>query len=168
MQLPNEIWNHIIQMCESQKDLWLNLRRVNQQLEACVEKHFSDNIINDMVISLPIKLPTYDARNQVGGKAVFRFYKEHLEGLEESEGDSVFFNLTEMEPEYQLVQFLGRWRGMTDGGRVRETVKWDVKLPERHSSARLKDCCAVTDRDIDEGQALLRFDWKPTLTDFYR
>ncbi|EME44668.1 hypothetical protein DOTSEDRAFT_53692 [Dothistroma septosporum NZE10] len=167
MQLPNEIWSIVIETCESQTDLWLNVRRVNQQLEACVEKHFTDNIIKDLVISLPIKLPTYDARNQVGGKAIFRFYKDRLDDDGKHDGESVFFKLTEMEPEHHLVHFLGRWRGMTDGGRIRETVKWDVKLPERHSSARLKDCCAVT-KDIDEGQALLKFDWKPTLTDFYR
>ncbi|KAK4610173.1 hypothetical protein CLAFUW4_14195 [Fulvia fulva] len=167
MQLPSEIWANIIHMCADQKDLWLNLRHVNQQLHAGVEKHFADNIIKDMVISLPIRLPSYDARSQAGGKAIFRFYKERLDGHTEHDAHSVFFKLSETEPERHLDPFLGRWRGMTDGGRIRESVKFDVKLPERHSSARLEDCCAVT-KDIDEGQALLKFDWQPTLTDFYR
>lgn len=165
--LPNEIWLHIIAHCEDNRDTWLSLRHINRQIQACVEQHFAENVLPDLKASLPMTMPSYDARNPIRGEAVFQYYQDQdrLDGT----SHTVVFELGETGPQFYLAHFLGRWAGMkdVDGGRLRESVKWSLKLDEKVVTTSVKDVCALSE-GVRDDEARIRLEWKPTLTAFYR
>lgn len=165
--LPNEIWLNIISHCEENRDTWLSLRLVNQQIQACVEQHFADNILTNLKASLPITMPSYDARNPIRGEAIFQYYND--QGRLSGKDDFVVFELGSTGPDLYRPQFLGRWAGMkdVDGGRLKESVKWWLKLGHAFVNTRVKDACAL-DGGLGDEEARIRFEWKPTLTAFFR
>ncbi|KAK4496371.1 hypothetical protein PRZ48_012351 [Zasmidium cellare] len=130
--LPNEIWLAIIAYCESDKDLWLSLRPTNRQLRACVEQHFAENILPKVEASLPMIMPSYDARNPIRGLATFKYHS--------ATDEFAVFELADTGPQFYRENFLGRWRGMqdVDGGRLRESVVWEGIPP----SSRLETAAA--------------------------
>ncbi|KAK5135651.1 hypothetical protein LTR08_004952 [Meristemomyces frigidus] len=152
--LPNELWLAILPYCQTE-DSWRSLRPVNQQLRACVEQYFLEEILPETVISLPITLPTYDIRQAMRGHARLRC----LEGA--LVGGRAIYALAEAVPAHYDVHFRARWKRVhAAGGRIPDKQRWEVQLCDIEKSARVKD--ARVEGDPEDCQ--LSFDWKPTLT----
>lgn len=166
--LPNEIWLAIITHCTNNQETWLSLRRVNHQIRLCVEQHFAENILPNLKASLPMIMPSYDARNPIKGQATFRYYTD-VQDRPRGTDDHVVFELGETGPQFYLAHFLGRWAGMkdVDGGMVRESVLWELRLDDKVVNTRMKGVCALGEGVGDE-EARISFEWKPTLTAFFR
>lgn len=169
VHLPNELWLHIISHCDGHNSLWLSLRRTNQQLKACVEHFFAAEILPQLVIALPMTLPTYDARNPMREEAVFQYYSGQAEsGRIEGTQDRVVFELNDEKPEFYVAHFFGRWAGMkdVDGGWLRPSMQWKLRLEGKEVEARLKDGKAIRE-GVGEEEARMEFVWKSTLTGLY-
>ena len=152
--LPNELWLEILPYCQKE-DSWNSLRSVNQQLRDCVEQYFIVEILPQIIISLPIILPTYDIRQPMRGHAQLHYY----------EGNSVdgraIYAFAEAVPAYYDVHFLARWkRAHSAGGCLPESQRWEVQLDSLETSARLRDARV----EGEPAACQLSFDWKSTMT----
>ncbi|KAF2166927.1 hypothetical protein M409DRAFT_22979 [Zasmidium cellare ATCC 36951] len=165
--LPNEIWLTIITHITNPRNTWLSLRPVNRQTQACVEKYFAETLLPQLKASLPMIMPSYDARNPIRGSATFRYCKAQtqVKGMNED----VVFELDDAGPQFYRENFLGRWKGLrdVDRGWLRESVVWEVGLGERVVSMRMKGVRALRE-GVEEEEARMRFEWKGTLTAFLR
>lgn len=168
--VPNEVWLSVIAHCDSPQDLWLSVRRVNRQLQDCVEQHFAGHVLPQLVVSLPLTLPTYDARNPIRGEAVFHHHRPGSEHGEDmlSDQSRALFALADTHPDFYRAHFFGRWAGMrdVDGGWMRSSVEWTMRLHGKTTRTKIKDARAVGE-GVGEEEAQIQFDWKPTLTAFF-
>ncbi|TKA24870.1 hypothetical protein B0A50_06599 [Salinomyces thailandicus] len=167
--LPNEIWLNIAAYCDP-KDLWLSLRLINRQLQACVEQHFIDDILPQSAITLPIALPSYDVRNPLHGKAILRYQERKKGDGGEEGGHQPLYSLLRVEPAHYRAQLLDRWERMREvaGGQVGDKLHWNLRL--RHASVRmpLKDARIEGDQSLEAGSGRLSFDWRPTFSRFFQ
>ncbi len=166
--LPNEVWFLIAEYCEP-KDIWLSLRQVSPQLQQCADQYFERTYLPDMTITLPIALPTYDIRNPIRGKALFK--PNPVKGQDQAASDRVVFSLANTDPAHYHSHFVGRWKAMCDrnaGGWLKESTKWEMHLCGRHGFTRLKNAQGITASQVSDDHAQLSFDWKASITSFYR
>ena len=163
--LPNEIWLQIASCCDH-PDLWLSFRLVNRQLQTCAESHFKHEVLPLATLSLPVVLPTYDIRSPILGKAVFR----PLMTNETQNPDLIVFVLDRTVPDYYRSHFLSRWASMRDaesGSLAKPRVKWHLDVCGGSAGVCLKGPMATTP-DCEDDEARVEFEWKATLTRFYR
>lgn len=161
--LPNELWLHILSFCSAQ-DQWLGLRLAAQQLKACVEQHFEREILPSIEISMPVALPTYDARNPLRGKAIF----QPVSPKTGRDADRMHLVLSSTNPDYYVDHFLSRWSGMSDttDGTLSHSVRWDLSLGGKANRMRLRD--AKAESTSNEGEVSASFEWKGTMTGLFR
>lgn len=161
--LPNELWLHILCFC-SARDQWLGLRMATHQLKACVEQHFEREILPSIDVSMPVALPTYDARNPLRGKAIF----QPVSPRTGRDAERMHLVLTSTDPDYYQDHFLGRWSGMRDttDGTLSHSVRWDVSLGDKANRMRLRD--AKAESTPSEGEVSASFEWKGTMTALFR
>lgn len=163
--LPNELWLNIISDCDCDKDLWLNLRVVNHQIQSCVEQYFAEKILPQLTVSLPLALPTYDARNPIRGEATFTYCTQQSRPDREYGDDGrVYYDLGPTIP-----AFYGRWSGMRDvhGGWMRPSVEWILRVKGEEGTCRVKDARAVSE-GVGKDENGIEFEWKATLRAFYK
>ena len=167
--LPNEVWLLIASCCQP-RDLWLSLRPLSRQLQQCAEQFFEENLLPKTKLTLPVSFPTYDVRSPIYGKAVFLPLQVAVRLLDSHDDCRITYSLTETDPETYETQFRDRWSRMskTADGYLDEKMKWEVQLFDRRVDVKLKDPMATgTSRGADT-DAIVSFDWKCSMTIFFR
>lgn len=161
--LPNELWLHILHFC-TPHDSWRALRPLSHQLKSCVEQHFEREILPQLDISMPVALPSYDARIQTKGRATF----QPVSPRSGRDAERLHLVLTSTDPDYYHAHFLARWSGMRNpvGGALSPNVKWDVGLGKRERRMRLRG--ARAENMMKEDEVGLSFEWKGTMTGFFK
>lgn len=161
--LPTELWLLIASYCDP-KDLWLNLRQVNRQLSECAEQHFQRELLSQVTLSLAVAIPTYDMRSQTRGKAVF--VQDELDVLHKIQ--HISYSLSETVPEHYFNHFLARWKGMCESKGLSDRIEWQMGLGWRNDTVRLRNPSANATRHDTSDYANVSFDWKPSMTSFFR
>ena len=163
--LPNEIWLQIASHCDA-KDLWLSLRPVDRQLQQCAEQQFEEAFLQTIVLCLPVAIPTYDMRSQTKGKAIFQVESEPSE---KNEASRISYSLSRTEPAHYRPHFESRWRSMCpSGGSLSDRVAWEMSIDERTDSVRLRQPIVYRDKPVATDEVQVSFEWKPTMTSFFR
>lgn len=164
--LPDEIWLLIASYCDPQ-DAWLSLRRVNHQTQECCEHYFEDNVLPLAILVLPVTLPSYDMRNPVQGKVTFQPLEKGDVVVMTRATDRMRFRLTGTAPDYYHSHFLSRWASMRGANRglLSKRMPWQLDLCGRTANAHLKN--PFIDEYVGQ-EARLSFEWRATITSFYR
>lgn len=164
--LPNEIWLLIASYCEP-RDLWLLLRLVNRQLYECAEQHFECELLPQIILNLPVAIPTYDMRKRTRGTAIFHIDENSSLG---HHSDRVSYCLSGSEPGLYRTHILSCWGRMCNsaGGSLNENTVWEMQLGERIDTARLRRPSVDTSQNNSDDQARVSFDWRPAMTSFFR
>lgn len=155
--LPSELWLAILEHCDS-RDAWTVLRPTSRQLRDCVEQHFVNHVLPLLIVTLPVRLPTYDVRTVAHGRAVFPFSTKVESRM--------VFTLLETRPPSYYSHFLSRWSGMKDAhgdGHLSDRIPWEVQLGDLERRMHLKEALVY-----DDSLPALSFDWRTMATTLFK
>lgn len=165
-QLPTEVWLLIVSYCDP-RDLWLSLRQVNRQLLLCAEQYFQEELLPLVELILPVAITTYDMRGQTRARAVFHCQRPTLL----HRWDRASYCLTRIEPELYRLQFLDRWKRSCDSsptGSLNQKMAGEMRLKDRADTVILRTPSIGMDQHDMKDCARISFEWKATMTSFFR
>lgn len=169
--LPNELWILIISQC-NRRDAWLGLRQCSRQLRDCVEQYFEQQILPEIIISLPMAMPIYDIRQRIGGRAIFRCLPmpPAQSKPQDRNQKKACYLLAETQPARRHSHFLTRWGEMRDhtSGFLDKKLLWKVELDGKVAGMWLKNVRIMANQSTEAGGSLLSFDWHTMMTVFER
>ncbi len=162
LYLPNEIWLEIASLCDL-KDLWLSVRRVNQQLSACAERTVRNTFFQHATLIMTRAGPL--------GPETSRFRTiQSREGATSTPSDilmAVFYR-TQTESGFSGPNNVCWWsQGLSIRRSREEQVRWDLELcGQRRIIVGLRPKFFLTDEHEEDDRFSVR--WKTAMKLFCR
>ncbi|KAK5693353.1 hypothetical protein LTR17_025074 [Elasticomyces elasticus] len=171
--LPNEIWLAIVPYCELE-DAWLSLRSVSHQLKSCVEQHFHEQVLPELILNLPMPLSSREINDYGGTEArvTLRVCARSSRTPKVKEtiaaGMICWSHVVDVEPAERETHMLHEWRVLSNG-QLRDR-RWNLFTHGTMIATRLKEPYVGMGpgcgRHGDNAQ--LSFEWMPTMTALLR